>query len=52
MTRVPDFATIPFEPVAVPAQAPAGEPWTTPEGIPVKGVYGPADRRAYDYHDT
>jgi len=52
MSRVPDFTSIPFAPAAVPAQAVDGEPWTTPEGIPVKGAYGPADREGLDFLDT
>ncbi len=43
MSRIPDFSTVAFGDVAVPAPA-GGEPWMTPEGIPVKPVYGPADR--------
>lgn len=47
MTAIPDFTTIPFaapRPGEARAGAEAGEPWTTPEGIPVKGAYGPRDR--------
>src|SRR4051812_17045958 len=28
------------------------EPWLTPEGIPVKGSYGPEDRAGLDFLDT
>ena len=43
MSRIPDFSTVAFGDVAVPAPT-GGAPWMTPEGIPVKPVYGPADR--------
>ncbi len=51
-SRIPDFATLPLsgalagDPLAV-AAPPVGEPWMTPEGIPVKGHYGPQDRRGH-----
>ncbi|KMO17601.1 methylmalonyl-CoA mutase [Methylobacterium indicum] len=45
MTRIPDFSEIAFAPsAAASAAASAAEPWMTPEGIPVKGAYGPQDR--------
>jgi methylmalonyl-CoA mutase len=52
MTRVPDFATVPF--ASPPAASPAveGEPWLTPEGIPVKPRYGADDREGIDFLDT
>src|SRR6202030_892136 len=50
MTQIPDFTTIDF--ADVPTQwAAAGAPWLTPEGIPVKPVYGPDDIRALDFLD-
>ncbi|KAA2237357.1 methylmalonyl-CoA mutase [Salinarimonas soli] len=52
MTRIPDFTAIPLAPVAVPAPETAAEPWMTPEGIPVKGAYGPEDREGIDFLDT
>ena len=51
MTRIPDFAKIDFAPAAAPAAA-AGEPWLTPEGIPVKPAYGPDDVAGIDFLDT
>jgi methylmalonyl-CoA mutase len=53
MTRIPDFAALPY-PAAppIPAVASTGEPWLTPEGIPVRPVYGPADREGLDFLDT
>src|SRR5262245_50196651 len=51
MSRIPNFADIAFEKVAPP---PAGtaEPWLTPEGIPVKPVYGEADLAGIDFLET
>ncbi len=45
MTRIPNFAEVPFAPAAAAPQKPANDaaPWITPEGIPVKPAYGPAD---------
>ncbi|GJD51513.1 putative methylmalonyl-CoA mutase large subunit [Methylobacterium crusticola] len=53
MTRIPDFAEIAYAPAAAgPAgtggTASSGEPWMTPEGIPVRGAYGPHDREGLD----
>jgi methylmalonyl-CoA mutase len=53
MSRIPDFSTVPFAPIPAPAVAEAGgEPWITPEGIPVKPAYGPEDREGLDFLDT
>ena len=53
MSAIPDFTTIAFAPArGAPAPAPSGAPWMTPEGIPVKSVYGPADRAGLDFLDT
>ncbi len=51
MSRIPDFTAIDF--AEAPA-APAGSaaPWLTPEGVAVKGVYGPADVAGLDCLDT
>src|SRR4051812_39691292 len=43
MSRIPDFATVDFAPVPQTAPAADAAPWLTPEGIPVKSVYGPGD---------
>jgi methylmalonyl-CoA mutase len=53
MTRIPDFAKVDFAQSKV-AAAPAagGEPWLTPEGIPVKSVYGANDLSGIDFLDT
>ncbi|MFL5144816.1 MAG: methylmalonyl-CoA mutase family protein, partial [Microvirga sp.] len=54
MSRIPDFAT-----VALARPSPLqeegmgkGEPWLTPEGIPVKPRYGLQDRDGIDFLDT
>jgi methylmalonyl-CoA mutase len=52
MSRIPNFAGIDFAPVAARTQTRAAEPWVTPEGIPVKPVYGPDDVRGLDFLDT
>ncbi|AZG77165.1 methylmalonyl-CoA mutase [Methylocystis rosea] len=42
MSAIPNFASIPFAPVA-PEQEPKPRRWLTPEGIEVKNAYGPED---------
>ena len=51
MSRIPDFAKVDFAPAA-PAATSGGEPWLTPEGIPVKPAYGPDDLKGIDFLDT
>ena len=52
MSKVPNFASVDFADAApVPAGA-AAAPWMTPEGIPVKPVYGEADLAGIDFLDT
>jgi methylmalonyl-CoA mutase N-terminal domain/subunit len=52
MSRIPDFANIAFEKPAG-LQTPANaESWLTPEGIPVKPVYGEADLKNIDFLET
>ncbi|MGC5779747.1 methylmalonyl-CoA mutase [Methylobacterium sp. NFXW15] len=52
-SRIPDFASLPLsgDPLAVAAPV-QGEPWMTPEGIPVKGHYGPQDREGIEFLNT
>src|SRR5438128_8209243 len=52
-SRIPNFAEIAWgaDAVAVPPP-PSGEPWMTPEGIPVKTHYGPDDRAGLEFVDT
>src|SRR5215469_3370640 len=52
MSRIPDFATVAFAPVAAAVPAGKAEPWLTPEGIPVKPAYGEADLAGIDFLDT
>ena len=63
MTRIPDFSNVAFvardrrrekESRTGPASSSAADPdgWLTPEGIPVKSVYGPEDRVGLDFLDT
>lgn len=53
MTRIPDFSSLDWagNPQASAARA-QGEPWLTPEGIPVRQAYGPEDRAGLDFLDT
>jgi methylmalonyl-CoA mutase len=52
MNPIPDFSAIPFAaPRAAPA-SPGGEIWRTPEGIPVRPVYGPQDLAGLDCLDS
>jgi len=51
--RIPDFATVAFTDAAPAAPAAdLAEPWLTPEGIAVKGAYGPSDLAGLDFLDT
>ena len=52
-SRIPDFAALPLsgDPLAIPVPA-VGEPWMTPEGIPVKTHYGPEDREGIEFLET
>ncbi|HZB62737.1 MAG TPA: methylmalonyl-CoA mutase [Microvirga sp.] len=54
MTRIPDFASLDWADAPPHASAPVSqpEPWLTPEGIAVKGAYGPEDRAGIDFLDT
>jgi methylmalonyl-CoA mutase len=52
MTRIPDFSTIDVASAAVATPPTRSEPWLTPEGIAVKGAYGPEDLAGLDFLDT
>ncbi len=52
MTRIPDFAKIAFADAPAPVPAGTAAPWLTPEGIPVKPVYGAGDLSGIDFLDT
>src|ERR1700719_3061961 len=49
MTRIPEFGDIAFADTADAAASAVPEPWLTPEGIPVKSVYGPDDLAGLDF---
>ena len=52
MSRIPDFAALPFAAAPTPPGAGEARVWTTPEGIDVKSFYGPDDRAGLDLsHD-
>src|SRR5213592_607440 len=52
MSRIPDFANIAFESTARAEPAVATQPWLTPEGIPVKPLYGPDDVASLDFLES
>ena len=53
MTRIPDFSVLELaEGAATPVASSATVPWLTPEGIPVKPVFGPDDVEGLDFLDT
>ncbi|MFC4347728.1 methylmalonyl-CoA mutase [Kordiimonas lipolytica] len=51
MTRIPDFSKVAFS-AADAAQGTSTDAWQSPEGIPVKPVYGQADLEGLDFLDT
>jgi methylmalonyl-CoA mutase len=52
-SRIPDFVTVAFDDAAQAASsAGSAAPWQTPEGIPVKPVYGADDVAGLDFLDT
>jgi methylmalonyl-CoA mutase len=52
MAHIPDFTKVAFAEGPVAAATAATQPWLTPEGIPVKPVYGPDDVKDLDFLDT
>ena len=52
MSQVPNFAKVDFADTAMPAGKGSAAPWTTPEGIAVKPVYGEQDLAGLDFLDT
>jgi methylmalonyl-CoA mutase len=50
MSRIPDFASIPFAPTPVPAPE-SERRWLTPEGIEIRNSYGPADLEGLSFVD-
>ena len=52
MTQIPDFTRTPFAAASTSPGAGETRVWTTPEGIDVRSLYGPADRAGLDFsHD-
>ncbi|MEW6597991.1 MAG: methylmalonyl-CoA mutase [Pseudomonadota bacterium] len=50
--RLPDFAALDFDDIALPpVDRAGGEAWTTPEGLDVKPAYGPDDVAGLDFLD-
>ncbi len=52
MGAIPDFSKVPFAETAASEAATGTAPWLTPEGIPVKPVYGPRDVAGLDFLET
>ncbi len=52
MSPIPDFTAIEFSDAAAAPNGDLAEAWRTPEGIAVKGAYGPADLAGLDFLDT
>jgi methylmalonyl-CoA mutase len=52
MSAVPSFSKVAFTDTAPAAPTADASPWMTPEGIPVKPVYGPEDVAGIDFLDT
>src|SRR5467141_1118973 len=52
MTSIPDFTRVEFAQAPIAAIGATAAPWLTPEGIPVKPVYGPQDVSGLDFLDT
>ncbi|HKN09808.1 MAG TPA: methylmalonyl-CoA mutase [Pseudomonadota bacterium] len=50
-SSIPDFTKVAFAVAPVAAVGSTVAPWVTPEGIPVKPVYGPDDINALDFLD-
>ncbi|MEO1206115.1 MAG: methylmalonyl-CoA mutase [Pseudomonadota bacterium] len=52
MTQIPDFTKIALNGGSTPGALPIGDPWQTPEGVPVKPVYTEADLDGLDFLET
>jgi methylmalonyl-CoA mutase len=49
MSKLPDFATLPYAPPVADLPTARGADWETPEGVRVHPVYGPADIAGLDF---
>ncbi|PSQ95732.1 MAG: methylmalonyl-CoA mutase [Bacteroidetes bacterium SW_9_63_38] len=47
----PNFADIPYDPPRSSQAPPEQDPWTAPEGIDLKAIYGPDDIEEFDHLD-
>src|SRR4030088_2885317 len=52
MTQIPDFSDVKFTHAAANANTAPAQPWLTPEGIPVKPLYGTDDVAGLDFLNT
>jgi methylmalonyl-CoA mutase len=52
MSQIPNFSGIAYAPVGVTAAASKANEWLTPEGIPVKPLYGADDLAGIDFLNT
>jgi methylmalonyl-CoA mutase len=52
MSQVPNFATVDFADTQVAPDYASAAPWITPEGIPIKPLYGEGDLAGLDFLDT
>jgi methylmalonyl-CoA mutase len=52
MTRICDFTTVAWRDTPIIATEATRAAWLTPEGIPVKPIYGPDDLAGLDFLDT
>ena len=52
MSKLPNFATVDFADAGAPPESVTIKPWLTPEGIPVKALFGEDDLAGIDFLDT
>jgi methylmalonyl-CoA mutase len=52
MSKIPNFADVAYAAAQTPQIAVGPETWATPEGIDVRGAYGPRDLDGLDFLDT
>ncbi len=52
MSQLPDFSKLNWQEPKLPPPPMTGEPWITPEGIPVKAAYGETDLKGIDFLNT
>src|SRR5436853_5026389 len=52
MSRLPDFTKLDWQEPKAAVPVAGGEPWLTPEGVPVKPAYSETDLKGIDFLDT